>query len=289
MTFLRKLLRISSISAAIALLAGAGLASANVDVSGINDTTGAYSENITRILADRTWAIDWVNNMRTNNLVQSDISTGSNRMSENTTAFGFQTGGVDLTSSTGAPFANRVLDFGFGLNGIGDNLDDVSVVGGNAITGARSENINTVQADRNLTIRLVNNAQINNTSRLAANTGSNDVSRNTTVGNVTTGDVSGRVAFDNGGNINPLSMFDFSGLNNGSVSADFRNGITGFSSVNNNTLDVSSEVNVDLQNNSVVDNQFDTVANTGGNDINENTTVGSVMTGNVVLDLSAAN
>lgn len=291
MTFLRKFLKVSGLSALMTILVGAGLASANVNVSGINNTTGAYSENITRILANRSWLIDWVNNMRTNNLFQSEISTGNNRLSENTTAFGFNTGNVDLTTTNGTPFANGIFDFGFGLGGtsLGNGFDDVTVSGGNAITGARSENINTIQADRNVRVQLTNNAVLNNNARIASNTGSNDVLRNTTVGDVYTGSVSGRVAFDNIGNTNPLSMVDFSGLRNGSVSADFSNFTTGFNSINDNALDVSSDVVIDLENNSQIENQFDAAVNTGGNDISENTTVGSVSTGSIVLDLSAMN
>ena len=269
---------------------GAGLAYAAVDFTSTNDTTGARSENFSRVLANRDWNIDWQDNSTIDNEVRSNISTGFNDLSRNTTAGGQSTGTIGLLSNLGGGLQNGLSGFGLGNNIFGGGFStngNITATSSNAITGANSENTNIIDSSQNFRLNVDNQARVQNDSFMRLDTGNNRTNRNTTVGDVSTGEIVGMTNFSNGSVNNPLSNIDFSGLNTGTVSADFSNGTTGFNSTNENILDANSEVDINIENNSTIENDFEVWANTGGNDTNENTTVGDVTTGSVTIDMSA--
>lgn len=284
MTRFQKFLRIFTVSGMAVLTSGIGMASANVDFSNFNNTTGARSENIGRISANRDWLVDWINNGRIQNDIQKFIRTGNNDVSQNTTVLGLQSGSVDVTSRFSAPLLNGAIDFGLG------NLADETITASssNVLTGANSDNQNIINAQRSFTLRARNSAQIDNRASLDVTTGNNDASRNTSIGDVISGDVIGSIDFENGGMISPLTNLDLSGSSLGDISGSFANGTTGFGSENINVLNSDSNVEVSIENDSQVTNEFQIDANTGGNNIDENTLVGNVRSGDVTLDLRAS-
>ena len=74
-----------------------------------------------------------------------------------------------------------------------------------------------------------------------------------------------------------------------SVHADFQNDTTGPSSDNENRLSVDSNSSIDVQNSADIQNTLDVTADTGHNDISNNTIVHNVRTGDVRVDLHAVN
>lgn len=288
MNLLKKFLRVSGFAAAVALIGGAGLAYADVNVSGGNDTTGASSENLTRIFTDRSWLVDFENNLRLDNRLFARLNTGENETGRNTTVGADpSTGSIYVSADLMNPSTDTgsIFDFGLGLGN--DNID---VTGVNEVTGANSRNINEVRANKTFRLDVENNARINNTVDLALNTGNNEVERNTSVGDVMTGNIDASVSVDNAMASNPVAMLSGMDLANESdITADFSNGTTGFNSVNRNFIEANSRVNINLENNAQIDNSICVEANTGNNEINENTTVGEISTGDISVDLSIAN
>jgi len=288
MSLFRKVLRVSGFAAAIALVAGVGLAYADVNVDAENNTTGANSENITRILSNRSWIIDLEDNLRLDNRISAWLNTGENDIDRNTTV-GWgdpSTGDINVSADIMNPSVN---DSFFDFN-LGSWNEDIDVSGSNELTGANSRNINIVRANRTLRFDIENNARIDNDINLRLNTGENTTERNTTVGDVSTGNIDTSISIDNSSASNPLAMLsgiDLGGSNG--ISADFQNDTTGFNSVNRNTLEANSRINVNLENNARISNDLDICANTGRNDISENTTVGNVSTGDITVDLSISN
>jgi len=278
-----KILKTGSIALIAVATAGAGVASASVDFANSNNITGARSENIGRLSSDRNWFIDWQNNGRVFNTFDKFVNTGNNSLDRNTTAFGESTGSISLDTILIAPDSLNVVDFGLGQTAANS---DVSAIAQNFITGANSNNENLVNADQNFTLRSQNNALVRNRAEVNVNTGNNQANRNTSIGNISTGDVDASVTLDNTALINPLTSLDLSGLGENNVSASFGNGTTGFNSTNVNHLDSNSNVTVTLENNSEITNDVFTDANTGRNDVNENTTVGNVSTGDVTIRTS---
>lgn len=271
----------------IALLAGVGFADASVNLDALNGTTGARSENITRVNADNSFWLDSINNMRARNNQNVTVDAGHNRLNENTTVLGQRIGDVNVDVAFSSP---TIANDGINLTGINSAANGtVDFTGSNLITGANSENRNTVNADRTTRINLENNARINNDSNLRLNTGNNRISRNTTVGDVTSGDVTATVSYDNSGSANLMSGINLGDLSQGDVSATFSNDTTGFNSENRNTLNADSRTNIRVENNSTVTNRLNANVNTGSNDVNENTTVGDVTTGDINLSFSAIN
>jgi hypothetical protein len=67
------------------------------------------------------------------------------------------------------------------------------------------------------------------------------------------------------------------------------NGTTGFNSVNRNTVNLTDNSTTSLTNVAAISNAFNVTANTGGNDTNQNTTVGNVSTGGATINFSATN
>jgi len=288
MSPIKKFLRVSGFAAAIVLMTGVGLAYADVNVSSGNDTTGANSENWTRIFTDRSWISNLENNLRLNNDIFACLNTGENEIERNTVVGADpSTGDISVTADLLNPSSGfgSFFDFGFGMEN--DNID---VTGMNEVTGAFSRNINDIRANNSFRLNVENNARIDNVLDLSLNTGRNEIMRNTEVGDVQTGSIDANVSIDNSMTSDPTSMLGGLDLSNGSdITADFSNGTTGFNSINENTLRADSSVNIDLENNAQIDNNFRVEANTGHNNIDENTVVGDVMTGDINVDLSVAN
>lgn len=279
MAFLRNLLKITSVSAAFVLIASASLAYADVDVNGFNGTTGPRSINRSEVETNRDWRVRVENNERITRDFNTDVFTGGNEVNRNTLV-GDQLGGDIDVSITGS---NTDLTNGFGffdLPAIGAN--DVTFSGGNSITGPNSLNTNEIEANQRTRIDLINNARVNNNVNFRARTGGNEVACNTSVGDINSGDVNVNADLSTGTQFSGgLSNFNTGSLMDNNVSATFDNQLTGPNSENTNQLRANSNISERVENNMVVDNNLDFRVDTGNNEVDGNTSVGNIQTGNV--------
>lgn len=277
----RNMMRTIAAASAVMLSMGAGSVFAQIDISGHNGTTGANSVNANEYDLDQDVDIDVTNEAETDNIVNADVSTGSSEISMNTTVEDIETGDVI-----------GEVSFNTQLNSGGDSLSldalmmqDISVDSENDTTGANSENTNDVDIDNDVDVDITNSAEVKNVLNADVSTGNNEVTQNTTVGDVTTGDVI--IIGDFETEVNSNSSVDLSGLSAPSVDASFTNDTTGFSSLNENTLDVDNDIDIDIENESEVTNTATLDATTGNNEIKKNTTVGDIRTGGVRFEINS--
>jgi len=162
----------------------------------------------------------------------------------------------------------------------------VDVTGDNGTTGSNSDNRNTYDVIDSNTATANNDSTVTNRPDVTANTGSNDVEDNTTVEDVTGGDIDVQGEFDNELNSGDFAM-DLSQM--GDVSADFSNDTTGSNSKNHNTLDVTRTNSMDVNNDARVTNDINANLDSGNNNVRDNTTVGDVDSGNIDFSVDVTN
>ncbi len=283
-TKVRTTMRYIAATSSVILSLGAGTAFAHIDISGENHLTGSGSSNDNVHVITDDVDVDVDNDADLTNSATVDVSTGGNLYEDNTTVEDIETGDVEVTGS----FDNTLNDSeSFDLGSIDPLHVDADF--SNDTTGSASDNNNTLVVDREIDVDVENDADVTNTVDATATTGGNAIRRNTTVGNVTTGDVMMDVDVSNDLNTGGSSSMDLSGLTNTSVSVDSSNDTTGSGSANNNTTTVSNDVDVDVENDADITNTFDSTSTTGGNAVEDNTTVGNVKTGSVSINFSSTN
>jgi hypothetical protein len=159
--------------------------------------------------------------------------------------------------------------------------------GDNITTGADSDNENEFEVETEVEVEVDNEAEVDNESDVDAETGDNDVEENTNAGDLETGTIDATGTWENTANAGAsLLGVDDGGL---SGSADFMNEETGADSDNENELDVDHEVELELENFADFWNELDFEADTGDNDIEENTNVGETETGDAALTIDVIN
>lgn len=154
----------------------------------------------------------------------------------------------------------------------------------NQQTGADSVNTNTVTTTNDLTATLTNNATVTNDFTFHLNTGNNSITNNTTVGDITTGDIDVQLKAETKVNEVDQQQVDalLNSLNtNDGTSIQSTNSNTGSNSQNNNQTTVTHTSTVQIQNNMNVNNTLSLDLNTGNNTIEDNTTVGNISTGDI--------
>lgn len=278
---LRTLAAISGLTVSL----GTGVAFASINADAGNELTGPNSLNVSEIEKDFDADIDIENNSDLNNQIDFWVNTGESEIEHNTTVEDVDGGDVQVdVELVNELNGNGMMSIGSGL----DNEFDFSA--SNYLTGPSSENINRVEVDKDVDVRIRNNADIENELDIHANTGNNEIRNNTTVGDVSTGSI--EVAADISNEVNAGgASFDICDncLMNEDINADFSNDTTGPNSENTNILDIDSDVNIDIENNADIRNDFRINANTGENEVENNTSVGDVSTGDVVISISAMN
>lgn len=145
----------------------------------------------------------------------------------------------------------------------------------NVQTGANSDNDNDVDIDQDLDTDVDNTANISNVGTATASTGGNDANENTDGGDNDTGEATIDADLEN--LVNTLEAY-FSG-NFGDVDWDLLNKITGSNSDNDNDIDVDQDIDFDVDNYATLENILTFLAQTGGNDANQNTDGGDNETG----------
>lgn len=236
-----------------------------LEISGLNDTTGAESKNRISAHINDERIITVNNDANVSTVLPGWVNTGNNEASFNTLGGSIVTG--DAAANIGIyNIINRVLlalrdpdaDWGVeqsgAVHGAGSGAgfalgDEVIVDFLNRLTGAFSDNSNDVSYDRDLLIDILNDGVVDNLVDLLLNTGGNKANENTGGGSVASGQgcvdgllntvvnsgsgiVGGAsLTLDNDADVSNISMFDVA---------------TGYNEVNDNTgMIVSSREHVD--------------------------------------------
>ncbi|MGI6103072.1 MAG: hypothetical protein ACOYBJ_00380 [Patescibacteria group bacterium] len=279
----RNRMRVVAAVAALALLGGAGSAWADVNVDGLNERTGADSDNFNTYTVDDLVDADIINSSSALNDVLLNVDSGNNDVLENTTVGDVEGGDVNVGGSFYTELNAGMVE----LDGMA--MGDVDASFENNTTGANSVNRNTLDVERDTLVTVTNAGSASNLYDLTVDTGDNDTNRNTTVGDVSTGDVDMNIEAETMIN-EGASSIDLGDLGaSSSVDASFENAITGADSDNRNTVIVDDVKDIDVTNSATVTNDLDLIVDTGDNDTNRNTTVGDVSTGDVSIDFSFTN
>jgi len=171
-------------SRAIANITGISLNDGGLafNIEGGNDTTGFDSQNriTARVNDERIISID--NDANVSTVLPATVNTGNNEASQNTIGGGIDTGNIDADVSI-HNLVNRVVlaigdDVALAGNGGGVGLS-IGADLYNAITGAKSENSNIVEAVRKVLASILDNAVIDNIVDMIFNTGGNESNQNT--------------------------------------------------------------------------------------------------------------
>ena len=159
--------------------------------------------------------------------------------------------------------------------------------GDNTTTGSNSDNENEFEIESEVESEVENDAEIDNEAEVDTETGDNDVEDNTTVEDFTTGEMNVTGEWETVANAGAVLL----GADDGSLSgeANFVNDTTGSDSENENELDLEHEVDIEIDNDAEVNNEADVEVNSGDNDVEDNTTVGDITTGDAHVELNFFN
>jgi len=265
-----------------------------------NSQTGADSTNTNSVDESNSAAIASNNSSQTQNSANINMNSGQNDLTKNTAVGSVTTGDnaasvniIDIgnaqfspESSIGASsISQSIFPNGAAIPASGP-ISRINIPSSltNQATGSGSVNLN--QIDKNNLFSFVNNdnSTANNNITILANTGRNQINQNTDVNNVSTGNIKvGANIIDLSNFINPNGILDlnvWSFLNG--LTGDLiipTNSATGANSSNQNNVNGGTNTNIVSNNNSSQNNQFNIKTNTGGNDINQNSEIGNISTG----------
>lgn len=276
----------------------------STNVSEASTTSPASTGNPTS--DGNSTTIDTQNDATINNNVNLDLKTGGNTVGSNSVVGDINTGNIDgsvtLIDVTGTELGAgstvgvQSID-GSSTNEISLFPTDERITLANFDTGSGSDNLNSVSGGNNVVqVFDSNNSQVNNTIDITADSGSNTVLSNTSVGNVTTGDINLNLSLINLLNlINPnlvltIDIWNILGDFSGDIIApELANFNTGENSANNNYANVYSSEYIRAYQEANVDNYFDFNANTGENNIGNNTSIGNILTGGTRINGQVTN
>lgn len=189
---LGKGLRAVTVGSLAATIMLAPLSASALDAEFSNTETGADSDNRNSVDGARSITFTIVNNGSVDNDFDLDLNTGGNTVRNNTTVGDVSTGDIQFEI-----VAENTVNEGVTTIDLGDGFGDVSVMSSNSTTGSGSTNDNAVSVAESHSVSTTNTGSVNNTFALTLNTGNNVVSGNTTVGNISTGDISGSINVTN--------------------------------------------------------------------------------------------
>jgi hypothetical protein len=159
----------------------------DINVNAGNQITGPNSLNRNDIFANLDADINLENRINVDNDLDLDVVTGNNEIEQNTEVGDVQFGDVDVRADIGPGVdlnnAFGTIDLGGLTNG------EVNADFSNSTTGPKSENINRLEAETDLDLNLENKVDIDNDVDLDVESGNNEISENTLVGDIETGDV----------------------------------------------------------------------------------------------------
>jgi hypothetical protein len=179
---LKKALAIGSM-----LVSMAGYSVAAYASEASNETTGPDSNNKAKVEVKNDLNLKVKNDADFDANLKLDFNTGKNEVKKNTTAGDNESGDVDIDVEGDIEINQS--------GGLCDCLDLGHMWGGdhsasNENTGPKSKNEATVKVDNKVKIDVKNDADVDVNVKADANTGKNESSYNTTVGDTSSGDVS---------------------------------------------------------------------------------------------------
>jgi len=168
----------------------------------------------------------------------------------------------------------------------GGAFASVHIGGGNDTTGPNSENENYWEIEGESEVSIDNHSSAENEYEVAVTTGENGISNNTELDDLSTGDVEGEIDVEN--YLNNADI-DFETPDLGSITVDLSNDTTGPQSENENKVEITFEQEVRIHNEARIENEFELAANTGANEVGNNTVVGDVSTGDIEFTSDVTN
>lgn len=168
---------------------------ADAAVTQSNTDTGALSKNVNKLKVAVKNIFKKKNKATISNVVVATGNTGGNNQNKNTNGGSLTTGNVSATVTL-SNTANQGDDCGCPTA----EPPVVDLDQSNSNTGFNSDNVNKVTAKLVDKTTIKNVANLNNVVVADGNTGDNDQNKNTTVGDMTTGDVTATISVTNTAN-----------------------------------------------------------------------------------------
>jgi len=268
-----------------------------------NNFTGSNSENLNDSNSSADANINLTNNAEADNDISANLVTGQNGIGSNTVVGNVSTGDINgnvcvinaLNSSLGPDdsIGGQSINTS-GMNGITLAPADTRLNLQNATTGENSENSNVFNGGQVIDFFEVNDAAANNSIEIDADTGNNEISNNTKVGELQTGDIAIAANLINLLNISPeialsIDFWNLFGGLVGDITISEANDITGSDSENKNLVNLDGGEDISISNNSETNNNINLSANTGGNAIGSNTAIGDIKTGDSTIKNTLVN
>jgi len=163
---------------------------------------------------------------------------------------------------------------------------DLTGTAGNDTTGADSHNEAEIKVEQSTFVDQSNQGQVVNKIDLNVNTGGNEANKNTGEGHVETGDILTGVGVSTSLNRNVADLESCGGCE---LDLWASNNKTGYDSKNEAEIEVVSTKVLEQQNKAEIKNFISQDLNTGDNEANKNTGMGTVSTGSVVSVSLVAN
>lgn len=190
--------RVAALALVSALALAPYMASAATDAEFTNHLTGADSVNGNTLEGTTTFNFTVTNVGTVTNDFDLDLNTGGNTISGNTTVGDVSTGDIDAELEVENVVNTAPVVVPMGMGG-----GDVTVRSENHLTGAGSTNTNTTTTSSTANMTTTNVGTVTNAMTLALNTGNNTIENNTTVGDISTGDIRVRGRVENRVNAEP--------------------------------------------------------------------------------------
>lgn len=274
-------------------------------VNAQNKNTGSDSDNTISVTNNNTETTNITNDATITNNIDASANTGRNTTNKNTGKGTIATGDANVAASA-VNVANTTVKNGnlavyiiniFG-NFLGnvffgdtelalpyDTSSNIAVNAENSNTGEDSTNQINVHVSRTDNTELHNSSTLRSTFDTTIDTGNNRANRNTNGADITTGTSELNILSRSIANTTALG----SPWGNSNINFNGTNDTTGESSTNTTNLDVTENFTVGITNLASVENFIPGSANTGNNQLDQNTIGGSIVTGLIDFNLSIGN
>ena len=303
----------------------------NNNQTAANTTTGADSVNQANVNNNTSLTLVNNNNATVASDLVIDAISGYNSADKNTGDVTIATGdanvvtnvvnlvnntiqsGTEILVATVNIFGNLVGDIILDPLALCDGCGSGSQTASNSTTGANSENDSSVAQQRLNTVEQHNEANINNTVLVNANTGNNEVNQNTLGGTIETGQVNVQAEEVTVANNNLIASGEETwwivivneagkwvgkilGANEDdhvvvvdTIDLGAANNTTGADSSNQSNVNNSSNTEIVQNNQANVNNNIVINANTGGNSAEQNTGNANISTGDINIYQNVVN
>lgn len=265
-----------------------------------NNVTGPSSDNQNQTTSSSQTQATANQSATVNNNLAASADTGGNSVSRNTQAGNVQSGSiqgsatiVNAANTNLAPGSTAGVATVSGSSGSGLVLStpssQVPIGQSNNVTGPNSANQNAAQGSTVATVLTNQDAAINNTVDIQASTGKNQLTGNSRVGGLQTGNIGLGVNLLNIANLNrpdlqlEVNTWTIQGAVGGDITVPTNSG-TDPGSLNVNTANSNNQTQVAVTQTAAADNVINVKANTGENAVNGNTAAGDTQTGQANVD-----